>query len=100
MLLTETTNQGALLRCGLLIVACLAWLGPVRAQSDDAARTISAGRLAAGEAITLDGSLSHPAWARAPVWQRFIEKDPRNGAEPPQQTRVRCCSTNARCTWV
>lgn len=88
MLPTAKKNQGALRRCGLLMVACLALLGPVQAQSDDAARTISAGRLAAGEAITLDGSLSHPAWARAPVWQRFIEKDPRNGAEPPQQTRV------------
>ena len=75
-------------RWGVLILTSLALLGPVRAQTDDAARTITAVRLAPGESITLDGSLSHPAWARAPVWQRFIEKDPRNGAEPPQETRV------------
>ena len=77
-----------LLRCGLLLALGVALLAPAHAQTGDAARTITAVRLAPGESITLDGSLSHPAWARAPVWQRFIEKDPRNGAEPPQETRV------------
>ena len=45
-------------------------------------------RLAAGETLLLDGSLSHSAWQRAPVFSRFIEKDPHNGAAPPQQTHV------------
>jgi len=88
MLPISKNNNAVLLRCLLLIAAGLTLLGPVRAQSDDAARTITAVRLLPGESITLDGSLSHPAWARAPVWNRFIEKEPRTGAEPPQETRV------------
>ena len=68
--------------------AALALLGPAAAQTDDAGRTITAVRLAPGESIVLDGSLAHPAWQRAPVWDQFIEKDPHNGAAPPQKTRV------------
>ena len=44
--------------------------------------------LAAGERIVLDGTLAHPAWQRAPVFDRFVEKDPVPGAPPPQATRV------------
>ena len=69
-------------------IAALALQGAAVAQSDDAARTVTAVQLAPGETIVLDGSLGHPAWARAPVWSRFVEKDPRNGAAPPQETRV------------
>ncbi len=36
----------------------------------------------------LDGTLSHAAWKRAPVYDRFVEKDPVYGALPPQVTRV------------
>ena len=92
MLPIKKNTTGAFLRCCLMLATSLALLGPARGQTqtqgDDAARTITAVRLAPGESILLDGSLAHPAWARAPVWQRFIEKDPRNGAEPPQETRV------------
>jgi hypothetical protein len=41
-----------------------------------------------GETIRLDGRLDHPAWARAPAYEGFVEKDPDNGAAPPQRTRV------------
>ncbi len=52
------------------------------------AEGVTAVRLGAGERMLLDGSLSHPAWQRAPVWSRFVEKDPRHGAVPPQSTQV------------
>ena len=85
---TIDINKGSWLRWLLGVWAGLVLLNPAWAQSDDASRTITAVRLAPGESITLDGSLSHPAWGRAPVWSRFIEKEPRTGAEPPQETRV------------
>lgn len=49
---------------------------------------VVAAPLLAGERIVLDGSLSHPAWQRAPAHERFVENAPRNGAAPPQRTRV------------
>ena len=69
----------------------LAGLFASRVQAQTAAvpdDAVVAVRLAPGELITLDGSLSHPAWQRAPVWARFVEKDPVFGAVPPQATRV------------
>lgn len=42
-----------------------------------------------GERLPLDGTLSHPAWQRAPVHDQFVEKFPDNGARPTQATRVR-----------
>ena len=45
--------------------------------------------LLAGEHLTLDGRLSHPAWQRAPVHRQFVEKFPDTGAAPHQATRVR-----------
>lgn len=44
--------------------------------------------LAPGERIVLDGTLSHPAWQRSPVFGRFVEMQPQRGGEPPQATRV------------
>ena len=68
----------------------LAWLllcvvSPLFAQEADAIR---AERLAPGETLRMDGTLAHPAWQRAPVHERFIEKDPVNGAAPLQATQV------------
>ena len=85
---TMKHKNGSLQRWLVAAMAGLALLNPAWAQNDDAARTVTAVGLLPGESIVLDGSLAHPAWARAPVWSRFIEKDPRNGAEPPQETRV------------
>ncbi len=45
-------------------------------------------RLEPGEKIPLDGSLSHPAWRRAPVYNSFIEREPTLGATPQFETRV------------
>ncbi len=66
---------------GLLLAA----LAPARAQSADTMRAVP---LAAGERLVLDGRLDHPAWRRAPVYSRFVEKDPNTGGAPPQETRV------------
>ncbi len=70
----------------LCAVTALA-LGTARAQSPPDP-TISAARLQPGETIALDGTLSHPAWQRAPVFHRFVEKFPDTGAAPVQATRV------------
>ncbi|MDP3223673.1 MAG: DUF5916 domain-containing protein, partial [Rubrivivax sp.] len=67
-----------------LLIACC---GPVAAQNTDPL-TITAARLLPGEQIKLDGTLAHPAWQRAPVFDRFVEKAPENGATPSQRTRV------------
>ena len=66
---------------GLLLAA----FAPARAQTGDAMRAVP---LAAGERLVLDGRLDHPAWRRAPVYSRFVEKDPVTGGAPPQETRV------------
>jgi hypothetical protein len=50
--------------------------------------TITAVPLRPGELIKVDGRLSHPAWQRAPVYRRFVEKFPDTGAVPSQETRV------------
>lgn len=50
---------------------------------------MTAVRLPPGETIRLDGALDEPAWARAPVYREFVEKDPRNGAPPSHDTEVR-----------
>ncbi len=73
------------------ILACAAlWLSELAgAQAQTAAElTMTAVRLHAGESIALDGTLSHPAWQRAPVHDRFVGKFPVAGAPPVQQTRV------------
>jgi hypothetical protein len=49
---------------------------------------IAAVRLAPDERLPLNGTLSHPAWQRAPVHAGFVEKDPVNGAVPSQATQV------------
>jgi hypothetical protein len=58
---------------------------PAPALAEVAVRAV---KLAPGEAIRLDGTLAHPAWSRAPVFERFVEKFPLTGAEPSQKTRV------------
>jgi hypothetical protein len=70
----------------LLLAAAL----PAQAQVPPAPadETVRAVKLAPGERIALDGTLSHPAWARAPAFDRFVEKFPVTGDEPSQATRV------------
>jgi Domain of unknown function (DUF5916) len=78
-----------LIRFGLvcLIAALAVLVAPAWAQATPGA-AITAVRLGADERLVLDGSLSHPAWQRAPVHAGFVEKDPVNGAVPSQATKV------------
>lgn len=69
-----------LLRLLILLMACA---GLARAEAP-----MRAERLQPGEQIRLDGRLDHPAWRRAPVYDRFVEKQPELGAAPPQATHV------------
>ena len=62
--------------------------GTASAQSPEPA-ALQARPLLAGEHLTLDGRLAHPAWQRAPVHSQFVEKFPATGAAPHQATRVR-----------
>ena len=70
----------------LILLPLLAALSfPLRAQPD----AVQAARLQPGESIRLDGTLSHPAWQRAPAWDRFVGKYPVFGGEPAQKTAMR-----------
>ena len=67
-------------------LAAVASLAAQAAPSPDL--PIQAVKLLADEHIVLDGTLSHPAWQRAPVFDSFVEKDPVNGAVPSRRTAV------------
>jgi hypothetical protein len=43
----------------------------------------------ASHAIRIDGKLTEPAWARAPVYDRFTQIDPEEGRPSRQRTEVR-----------
>jgi hypothetical protein len=49
---------------------------------------IVAERLRPDEVITLDGTLSHPAWQRAPVHKASFERQPDNGVPAKYDTHV------------
>ena len=49
---------------------------------------IVAERLRPGETIKLDGTLSHPAWQRAPVHKASFERQPGNGEPAKHDTQV------------
>lgn len=70
----------------LLLLFALA--STARAQASPDATNVSSARLLRGEKIILDGSLDHPAWQRAPVYQRFVEREPSNGAAPKFETLI------------
>ena len=80
----------------LINYLCLLWLlsGTALAQTNATAVDVPAptnvpsARLLAGEQIILDGSLDHPAWQRAPVYKRFVEREPNNGAAPKFETHI------------
>ena len=57
-------------------------------KSEDDPLAMHAVRLRPDEHIVVDGSLSHPAWQRAPVYDHFFELEPRRGAMPKFATRV------------
>ena len=70
------------------LAGLLGAVAPSAAQANDQ-QAITSVALRADEHITLDGSLSHPAWQRAPVFHQFVEKAPATGGQPRHETRVR-----------
>ena len=52
-------------------------------------RSMTALRMADGEAVTLDGRLDEPFWARAIPAADFIQQDPQNGRPATEPTEVR-----------
>jgi len=71
----------------LIALAC----GPAAAQAPGVPEDepVAAVRLQPGEALPLNGSLDHPAWQRAPVFDRSYEIAPRRGRTPDYPTKVR-----------
>jgi hypothetical protein len=59
----------------------------VGAQGPEPAPIIAV-RLHADEQIHLDGTLSDPAWQRAPIYRDFVEKEPKLGRKPEHETLV------------
>lgn len=55
---------------------------------DAAEPAFTATRLLPGEQLRLTGRLDHPAWQRAPVFSRFVQKAPETGAPASRETRV------------
>lgn len=70
---------------GLAVVLGLLAAAPARAAEP---APIIAARLLPGEHLKLDGTLSHPAWQRAPVFSAFVQKFPETGGPPSRETRV------------
>lgn len=71
------------------LMACLPAVlcQPARGQPVEAGAIVAA-RLLPGEHLKLDGRLDHPAWQRAPVYERFVQKVPEVGAAASRATRV------------
>jgi hypothetical protein len=59
-----------------------------RAADPPPEQPIHAARLLPGERLKLDGTLSHPAWRRAPAFENSYEIEPVRGREPSYRTRV------------
>ncbi len=73
---------------GLRTAVLAACLLPAAAPALAAEEPIRATRLQQAERITLDGTLAHPAWQRAPVFGRTYQIDPVRGVTPTHATRV------------
>jgi Domain of unknown function (DUF5916) len=72
-----------------LAVMTLAGAAAAQAPEEVARPTVRAVRLAAGEAIVLDGRLDEAVWRRAQPARDFIQQDPANGQPATEPTEVR-----------
>ncbi len=83
--------RGRAWKCGFIGLAVLFFcaLSLAQAQAPTVVSSLVVSKLNADETITLDGTLSHPAWQRAAPFDSFIERDPKNGAAPAYRTVVR-----------
>jgi hypothetical protein len=83
-------RRGRGVRAACLAGCIAAALGGTAVHAADAPpeQPIRAARLLPGEKIELDGTLSNPAWQRAPVFEPTYEIEPVRGREPQYRTRV------------
>jgi hypothetical protein len=70
-----------------LAICAAGWACTAHAQLPEPA-PITAVRLQPGETIHLDGTLSDPAWQRAPVFRDFMVREPEYGRHNDWETRV------------
>jgi hypothetical protein len=70
-----------------LVICAAGWSTAGHAQLAEPA-PITAVRLQPGETIRLDGTLSDPAWQRAPVFRDFMVREPEYGRHNDWETRV------------
>jgi hypothetical protein len=69
-------------------IAALLFLAAALAAHAQEPGAIVAVKLSPGETIRMDGTLSDPAWQRAPVFSDFVTKEPVFGQKPVYETRV------------
>jgi hypothetical protein len=69
----------------LCVLLYCVWVAFAHAQEPPPVRAL---RLALDEKIMVDGSLSAPAWQRAPVFDQFIENTPVRGSKAKYQTHA------------
>ena len=62
---------------------------PAATDNGGGRRSVTALRLADGEAVTLDGRLDEPFWSKAVPAADFIQQDPQNGGPATEPTEVR-----------
>lgn len=73
------------------VAFALSCAAPARAQPVDFQSyfpRMEAVRIDDGEAPTIDGDLSDPAWSRAATTEAFYQVEPNQGAEPTERTRA------------
>jgi hypothetical protein len=70
-----------------LFISCAGVLAHAQGPLPEAG-PVTAVRLAPGETIHMDGTLSDPVWQRAPVHKDFTQREPNYGKPQPYETRV------------
>ena len=73
----------------IALVAVLCFCSFARAQGPlPEASPITAVKLAPGEKVRMDGTLSDPVWRRAPILKDFVQREPVYGQPTPYETWV------------
>ncbi len=71
-----------------MISACVAAAATATGAQPAEPAPITAVRLSPDEKIPLDGTLSHPAWQRAPIHRDFVAREPKYGEQTGYETWV------------
>ena len=79
--------RAALMRFAAVALACGA-IAAAHAQPPAEPAAMTAVKLAPGETIRMDGSLSDPVWQRAPIHKDFVQREPNYGQPTPYETHM------------